>query len=107
MDDNGTDGVENASQPTRGMSGMEHERESVPWGAILLGIWALALVIFSVQNAEIATIDFLWFSADMPVALLVIVTALLTALLTGVGFSFYRRRRRKEALQAREPESDV
>lgn len=68
-----------------------------PWGGILLAIWAVALVIFSVQNAENTTLRFLGWSFDMPVAIVVIVTALVTVVLTGVGLSFWRRRRVKEA----------
>jgi uncharacterized iron-regulated membrane protein len=37
----------------------------------------------------------------MPVALLVLVTALVTLVLTGLGFVYYRRRRRKEAKRLR------
>lgn len=91
---------------------MEPSREpiedtgGVPWGALALGTWALALVIFSVQNAEHATIDFLWWSFDMPVALLVIVTALVTLLLTSIGFAFYRRKKRREARRSRESGSE-
>lgn len=71
------------------------EPEGVAWGAILLGFWAVVLIIFSVQNAERATVNFLGWSFDMPVALLVIVTALATLVVAGVGSFFYRRRRRK------------
>lgn len=71
--------------------------EGIPWGAILLIIWAVALIIFSVQNAEQATVDFLGWSWEMPIALLVMVTALATLVLTGLGSAYYRRRRRKRA----------
>jgi uncharacterized integral membrane protein len=69
----------------------------VPWGAILVGLWAVALVIFSVQNAGDTTLEFLGWSFQMPVAILVIVTALVTLVLTAAGSALYRRRRRKRA----------
>ncbi|HEU4320133.1 MAG TPA: LapA family protein [Acidimicrobiia bacterium] len=103
MDENGFQDFDDT--PKQPLPPMPVERQGIPWGAIALGIWALALVIFSVQNAEHATIDFLWWSFNMPVALLVIVTALVTLLLTGIGFAFYRRRKRKEA-RARNAGSD-
>ena len=104
MDENGIQNFEDA-QDSAPSPPPPMESDGIPWGAIALGTWALALVIFSVQNAEHATIDFLWWSFDMPVALLVIVTALITLLLTGIGLALYRRRRRKEALRRRDLES--
>jgi len=71
------------------------EREGIPWGAVFLLIWAVLLIVFSVQNADNATVSFLGWAWDMPVALLVMVTALATLVLTGLGFAFYRRRRRR------------
>lgn len=81
-------------------------REGLPWGGILLLIWAVALIIFSVQNAERTTVEFLAWDWDMPVALLVMITALLTLLLTGIGSAFYRRRRRQRAEMKRALRSD-
>lgn len=104
MDENGFQNFDDSQEQTS-RPPVPIERGGIPWGAIALAVWALALVIFSVQNAEQETIDFLWWSFNMPVALLVIVTALVTLLLTGIGFAFYRRRKRKEA-RAREAGSD-
>lgn len=81
-------------------------RPGLPWGGILLLIWAVALIIFSVQNAERTTVEFLVWDWDMPVALLVMITALLTLLLTGIGSAFYRRRRRQRAEMKRALRSD-
>jgi uncharacterized integral membrane protein len=58
-------------------------------------VWAVALVVFAVQNAEATTIDFLGWSWQMPVALLVMITALVTLVLTAGGSAVYRRRRRR------------
>ncbi|HWB88563.1 MAG TPA: lipopolysaccharide assembly protein LapA domain-containing protein [Acidimicrobiia bacterium] len=70
-------------------------KEGIPWAAILVMVWAVALVVFAVQNAEATTIDFLGWSWQMPVALLVMITALVTLVLTAGGSAVYRRRRRR------------
>jgi uncharacterized integral membrane protein len=69
-------------------------------------IWAVALIIFSVQNADVTTVQFLGWSFEMPVALLVMVTALITLIVAAVGSAFYRRRRRKRALEKEAAKSD-
>lgn len=94
MDENEIHEVENHLEP------LPREPEpgrgdGVPWGAILLLIWAVLLIIFSVQNARDTTVEFLAWSWSMPVALLVMVTALATLVLTGIGSAYYRRRRRQ------------
>jgi uncharacterized integral membrane protein len=97
MDENEFDihDVEDQLQPAQ-------TREPIPWGAVLLLIWAVALIVFSVQNAEDTTVEFLAWEWQMPVALLVMVTALVTLILTFLGGVIYRRRRRK--LQAMKDE---
>ncbi len=67
----------------------------MPWGAILLLLWAVLLIVFSVQNANDTPVEFLVWEWQIPVALLVMITALATLVLTGMGFAFYRRRRRQ------------
>lgn len=94
MDENETRELEDGLEPQR-QSPVETEPRGIAWGAILLGFWAVVLIIFSVQNAEQATVNFLGWSFEMPVALLVMVTALATLVVAGVGSYFYRRRRRK------------
>jgi uncharacterized integral membrane protein len=81
-------------------------RAGVPWGAILLLIWAVALIIFSVQNAESATVEFLAWDWSMPVALLVMISALVTLFVTAIGAAVYRRRRRQRAEMKRALRSD-
>ena len=81
-------------------------RAGVPWGAILLLIWAVALIIFSVQNAESTTVEFLAWDWRMPVALLVMITALVTLFITAIGAAVYRRRRRQRAEMKRALKSD-
>lgn len=103
MDDNEFHEVAEPNQsPTPRVPPESKEREGVPWAAILVAVWAIVLVIFSVQNADDAPVQFLGWSFQMPVAILVIVTALATLVLTGIGSIFYRRRRRKQAKLKRE-----
>ena len=71
------------------------EREGIPWGAAFLLVWAVLLIVFAVQNADDTTVRFLGWTWVMPVAMLVMITALATLVLTGLGSAFYRRRRRK------------
>lgn len=92
MDENEVHEVEEHLEPE---TPPEIEREGVPWGALLLLIWAVLLIIFSVQNAENATVEFLVWDWQVPVALVVMITALATLVLTGLGSVFYRRRRRE------------
>lgn len=80
--------------------------EGIPWGAAFLLVWAALLIVFSVQNADITTVQFLGWSWEMPVALLVMVTALATLVLTGLGTAFYRRRRRKRRQMEEAYQSD-
>lgn len=93
MDENEIHDVEDSLQPVPGRT--ERVGEGIPWGAVFLLVWAVLLIIFSVQNADSTTVQFLGWSWEMPVALLVMVTALATLVLTGLGTAFYRRRRRK------------
>jgi uncharacterized integral membrane protein len=106
MDENEIHEVEESLQPEQ-RPGRAADREGVPWGAILLLLWAVLLIVFSVQNAENTPVEFLVWDWSIPVALLVMITALATLVLTGLGFAFYRRRRRqrrqmKEAFRSEE-----
>lgn len=94
MDDSGIDDVDDSLEPEH-RSQPAYEPDGIAWGGIVLGIWAIGLIIFSVQNAEQVTVDFLGWSFQMPIALLVMVTALATLVVAGVGSYWYRRRRRK------------
>lgn len=92
MDDNGIHEVDEEIRPE---SRPGAETAGIPWAAALLLVWAVLLIIFSVQNAGVTTVSFLGWSWDMPVALLVMITALITLVLASVVSAFYRRRRRK------------
>lgn len=94
MDENEIHDVESQLDPEL-RPAPDEEREGIPWGAVLLLVWAIVLIVFSVQNARDTTVEFLAWSWAMPVALLVMITALATLVLTGLGFAFYRRKRRQ------------
>jgi uncharacterized integral membrane protein len=94
MDENGFRDIDDQLEPEPPPARSD-EREGIPWGAVFLLIWAVLLIVFSVQNADNTSVNFLGWVWDMPVALLVMVTALATLVLTGLGFAFYRRRRRQ------------
>jgi uncharacterized integral membrane protein len=105
MDDNDFRDVDDQSAPEPGPA-VAREREGIPWGAVSLLVWAVLLIVFSVQNAEDTTVEFLAWSWAMPVALLVMITALITLVLTGIGSAFYRRRRRRRREMKRELRSE-
>lgn len=105
MDENGINEIDDHVDPDPPQP--ISDGAGIPWAGILVVIWAVALIIFSVQNAEHTTVEFLGWSFDMPVALLVMVTALVTLVFTGMGSAIYRRRRRKRREATRVPESDV
>lgn len=104
MDENEINDVEEhlAPEETPSSGGA---REPVAWGMILLLIWAILLIIFSVQNAHQVTVEFLGWDWQMPLAFLMMITALVTLVVTGVGLAYSRRKRRrrremKEAAQS-------
>lgn len=76
----------------------------VPWGGITALIGVVLVVVFAVQNTESATIDFLWFSGDFPLAIVILVTAVVAALFTLSAAGFSRRRRRKRRAEKAELE---
>ena len=94
MDENEIRDVEDSLEPEPRPESADEPGAGVPWGGIFLLIWAVALIVFSVQNAENVTVSFLVWEWNIQVALLVLITALATLVLTGVGSAIYRRRRR-------------
>lgn len=94
MDENEIHDVDDQLEPEPRPVGRDGT-EGFPWGAVLLLLWAVLLIVFSVQNADDTNVEFLAWSWSMPVALLVMITALATLVLTGIGSAFYRRKRRQ------------
>lgn len=104
MDENEIHDVEEQMVPEE--PGTSFEREPIPWGPILLLFWAVLIIIFAVQNAHEATVEFLAWDWQMPVAMLILITALVTLVVTGVGFAFYRRRRRRNRIRRESSRSE-
>ncbi len=67
----------------------------VPWGGLITVVGIALIVLFAVQNTELSAIDFLWLSGEFPLSLVILVTALVSALFATTAGAFYRRRRRK------------
>jgi len=95
MDDGGFQDVEDQFEPEPERKGV-----SIPWAGIFLVIWMAAVFTFAIQNAEDVTVEFISLDLTMPLAVLVLTTALLTALTTGLVVFF--RRRRRDRGEARE-----
>lgn len=74
----------------------------IPWGGITVLIGVALIVLFAVQNTESATIEFLWLSAEFPLSIVILVTAVVAALFTVAAGAFSRRRRRKRRAEKRE-----
>lgn len=103
----GDDRLEPEGPPVRPAS----ETTGIPWAAVFILLWAVLLIIFSVQNADTTPVEFLGWSIEVPVALLVMITALVTLVLTGLASFFYRRKRRrrheeKQALREKRARQD-
>ncbi len=69
------------------------ESGSSVW-AIVAGIVGIAAIIFALQNSEEAQVDFLFFSATVPLSVVIIISLILGAIL-GWFVGYLRRRRRR------------
>lgn len=74
----------------------------VPWGGLVVLLGIVLIVVFAVQNTENATIDFLWLSGDFPLAIVILVTAVVAALFTASAGALYRRRRHRRRVERQE-----
>jgi uncharacterized integral membrane protein len=71
------------------------EEKSHRLGVILGAIAGVALLLFAVQNSEKIQTEFLWFNLEMPIFLLIFITAALTLIVAVVGAWILNRRSRK------------
>ncbi|MEA1903536.1 MAG: lipopolysaccharide assembly protein LapA domain-containing protein [Actinomycetota bacterium] len=81
------------------------EREPTPgfpWGGLVAALGMILVVVFAVQNTESVPIEFLWIDGDFPLSIIILVTALASAILTAIGGGFYRRRRVKRRAEREE-----
>ena len=86
----------------------EHIEESlepgpgVPWGGIIGTVGIILLVVFAVQNTEDVRVEFLWMSGDFPLAIVILVTAVVASLLAMLTGTLYRRRRARRKAEQQE-----
>lgn len=76
--------------------------DGIPWGGIVGTLGVVLLVVFAVQNTETVAIDFLWLSAEFPLSIVILVTAVSAAVLALLSEAFYRRRRRARRAEKHE-----
>jgi uncharacterized integral membrane protein len=75
-------------------SGDREYKDGTSLGAIIAGVVAVAAVIFVFQNSEEASVDFLFFSATVPLSLVIVISMVLGAVL-GWILGYMRRRKRR------------
>ncbi len=80
----------------------EEPRPGLPWGGIIATIGLILVVVFAVQNTETVAIEFLWMSGVFPLSIVILVTAIASAVFTIFGGVFYRRRRRRRRAEMHE-----
>jgi uncharacterized integral membrane protein len=65
-------------------------------GLILAGIVVAAAAVFLLQNTEEATVKFLFFSREVPVYIVIVISMVLGALLTLIALWLRRRVQRRK-----------
>lgn len=73
-----------------------------PWGGLVAALGVILVAVFAVQNTESVPIEFLWVEGDFPLAIVILVTALVASILTAIGGALYRRRRVKRRAEKEE-----
>lgn len=66
-----------------------------PWGGVTATVGLILIVVFAIQNTEDTAVRFLWIDGDYPLSMVILVTALVTAVFTVLGGALYRRARRQ------------
>jgi lipopolysaccharide assembly protein A len=83
-----------ADEPGEERAGdLEYKEGGLPIGLIIAGIISVAAVIFVVLNSNETPVDFLLFSATLPLSVVIIISMAFGAVLG--WFLGYMRRRRK------------
>ncbi len=78
----------------------EDPGSGLPWGALIALLGIAITVVFAVQNTDPVPVQFLWMDGEYPLALVILITAAATVLLTWlVGVAYRRRRKRRHAEQ--------
>jgi uncharacterized integral membrane protein len=93
------DEPEAAETPPGEAEGIEvRRREStgIAWGAILLMLGIVLVVVFTVQNTDPVPVRFMWMDGQFPLSIVILITIGAVILITElVGVSYRRRRRRR------------
>ena len=72
----------------------EYKDEGTSFGLIVSGIVGVLALIFIFQNSEQQDVNFLFFSATVPLSVVIIISMMLGAVL-GWFFGYMRRRKRR------------
>ena len=65
-------------------------------GLVIAGIIVIAAAIFLLQNTEEATVKFLFFSREVPVYIVIVISMVLGSLLTLIALWLRRRSKRRK-----------
>lgn len=80
-----------------GSDDREYQEQGSPVGMVIAGIISVAALIFIVQNSDETTMEFLSFSATVPLSFVIVVSIILGAVL-GWFYGMMRRRRKRNRL---------
>ena len=72
----------------------EEQGAGLPWVGIVASLGLIMVVVFAVQNTDTVSIEYLWMTGDFPLSIVILVTAVASAIFAVLGGAFYRRRRR-------------
>jgi uncharacterized integral membrane protein len=76
---------------------LEYSENGLGVGTIVVGIVAIAAVIFALQNSDDTTMEFLFFKATVPLSVVIVISIILGAIL-GWFVGVMRRRRKRNRL---------
>ena len=74
----------------------------IAWGLILFLILAILVVIFSVQNTQDATLQFLGWVWELPLVIIILVTVVVSVILDEILGGLLKSRRRTRRLEKAE-----
>jgi uncharacterized integral membrane protein len=79
-----------------GLEARRRESTGIAWGAILLMLGIVLVVVFTVQNTDPVPVRFMWMDGQFPLSIVILITIGAVILITElVGVSYRRRRRRR------------